>query len=155
MPKKYKTEFVHDLSSPIEYACGGQLLKAKSIQVKCPSFAQMDDLSVLEQEFCKGQMNIVLKLSEMQSKVNMPQQAAQAEKDEDEASLGLVSSLGANGFNLPLAYQKLQLLLTSDKNPAMVDGREKITPLLFEQLSPLDARMLLGKYLANFINFSR
>jgi hypothetical protein len=78
-----------------------------------------------------------------------------SDKTTDEDAEQHIMMLSGNGFKLAPAFSNLRALFTCPRNPALMDGKEPMTELLFEQLTPVDSRILLGKYLLNFLNFSR
>ena len=151
--KKYKEEFSHELISPVEYSHSGSVAKAKILFIKAPCNAQLENLAALEQANNEALFNIAVKMKDAvrgEEKTNVdPDKILNADAERH------IFLLSGNGFKLAPAFGNLKTLLTHRLNPALMDGKEPMTELLFEQLSPVDTRILLGKYLLNFINFSQ
>jgi hypothetical protein len=159
MTKKYRVDFVHELNAPLEYASGGQMQQAKCVVVPCPCNAQHADVAVLEQEYNKALFNGGMRVKDLLGKIPPASgQTAPANPDaqiSDEAAEQQIMMLTANGFDLALGYEKLGKLFTAEKNAVTLDGKEKMTETLFTEMSLPDTRILLGKYLLNFLKFSR
>jgi hypothetical protein len=158
MANKYRVDFVHDFIVPVEYACGGQMCKAIAIQVMSPMNSQLAELSVLEQEHNKALLKVGQNIiAGKQGGATPPVAAAQPQSDNtpNEVVETYIQLLSANGFDMAKGYETIQSLLLADKNPAMIDGKEKITQLLFDSMTPTDTRLILGKYLLNFLTSSR
>lgn len=151
--KKYKENFSHTLVAPVEYATGGATAKAARLFVKAPANAQLTELSMLEEANNAALFNVAVRMKDaVKGEAKPPVPQAEITDEEAEQHVFLLSS---NGFKLAAGFAGLKGILTNPRNPALMDGKEPITDMLFEQLAPVDTRILLGKYLLNFLNFSQ
>ena len=151
--KKYKEEFSHELIMSVEYAHGGATAKAKILFVKAPCNAQLESLAELEQANNEALINVSVKLRDVIK--GHEAQESKSDKITDGDAEQHIFLLSGNGFKIKDGLANLKAILAHQHNPALMDGKEPMTELLFEQLSPVDTRILLGKYLLNFLNFSQ
>jgi len=149
---KYKTQFTHTLISPVDYATGGEAAKAVAVMVPAPCALQITALAQLEQEQAKAMFRAATALKDM---VKKSEEKEPSEDISDADAEGHVQMLAGNGFDLAAGYAQMKTLLAFPRNPAKMDGKEKMTEDLFSMLSVPDMRIMLGKYLLNFLVFSR
>ena len=149
---KHLTEFTHTLLSQFEYAREGQRVQAETLTVYAPSNKILPFTSVLEQEYSRSMISLAHKMRGMEN-----QNEAEVKEDgSDESANQVVLLLGADG-DLQKCYEALRHILISgntDKPACRVDNVQKLTMPIYDGMSPKDTKIILGKYIINFLGFS-
>lgn len=153
---KYKTQYTHNLISPVDYATGGETVSAKSIVVYAPGNMQRAAVSALEQEQAKALFKAAAALRSVERpEIPRTENTEVSEDPTDAEAESHLQFLAGNGFDLAAGYAQLKTLLAFQRNPARMDGKEKMTEDIFECLNLNDVRVLLGKYLLSFLVFAQ
>lgn len=153
--EKYVSEIVHNLIVPFKYHCKGQEIEAKSIIVKAPSNEQLNDVSALDQFQNKGMIGMT-KFAPDREELDQNKKGGKPPKQwneltEEEKISSVLMSVNAGNDSMSKCYAHFKNILETS---ALVDGKEKMTGFLFNKMSPIDTRNLLGKYLVSFLPIS-
>lgn len=156
-----KKEFTHKLIVPFEYIEKGNNVMAETITMKAPSNSVWQYVICLDEAHSKAQRgNIELfggiekiqKLQESQKNVDVKE-----EKESDESmALAIVSNIMAVGESAK-CFEALSKILASGnlENPnATLNNSEKMNKDLFNKLSHNDTKIILGKYILYFLEYS-
>ena len=146
------TEFTHTLISPFEYAREGQKVQAELLTVYAPSNKILPFTSVLEQEYSRSLISLAQKMRGMEN-----QNDAEVNEDGSDTSANQVVLLLGSDGDLQKCYHAFKEILISGNNEkpsCRVDNVQKMTTPIFESMSPKDTKIILGKYIINFLGFS-
>lgn len=159
----YQSEFSYDFTSDVLYARDGKQECAKSLTIKAPTAAVLNDFASLDvmvqkadSALIKEQQNLLLGMS--QEKIDHIQKLAdqfKSQKKEEQKKTGtqLVNELCAGGFDFGSAMRLLISILIESK--AKIDGVSNITNVVIASISMADMKELLGQYIQNFLLQSR
>lgn len=139
---------VHELESPFKYAHKGEELTASFIELRPPTTKNLNECSILKQAVFQslrsaGKGEEVRELSEEDKKA-----AAEESFGSDEIMMILNSS---SEVELSVVLATARELFTGKHGVALVDGEERFTKPLFDEMSFEDLENMTGAYLANFI----
>ncbi len=142
--KEFKKEFKYDLSYFFEYAFNGQTKKANYLIIQAPKMKVACYTSILEREFFKAIENVPKDEGQGQTK----------NKKQDSTSASDYTMLLSAYGDIQKCYEALTKILVDGINESAVckiDGIEKITESLIEELSLTDIKNILGEYYENFL----
>lgn len=140
-----KVEFAFTLNHPIEFSYGGEVQEGNSLTIKCPSNAVLNQLTFIEQQFLKAQIQA--------QKLTPQEEVKPSDTSLDDLQNGgnaMIAILMMGGADVSGCYSSLRQILTSPKM-CYVNGHTELTDALWKRISPYDIRKLLGEYIINFI----
>ena len=138
-----KTEFIHELVHPFEYAFKGETNTASAIKLLAPTSKQMKFTAPLKQQFMRAAHSIQQNNTEQREE---PQQAsAEGELEVDEVLTILFIS--SEDIMKPL----LIALELFKSGVALIDGETKFTTPLFDLMDPDEFQEMVAEYMINFI----
>ena len=149
---EFVTDFRYDLKQPFSYSCGGDQKEATHLIIYAPTNKVMQYISVIEKEYNKAlfelQEKMGDKLEESREKSTVTQ-----DTDSSEMTSMLVSAFGdlMNCYN---ALKKILGYKQGQNGMCYIDGVEPMTEALVESMGVADTKLLLGKYIENFISTS-
>lgn len=152
MSEELKTEFIFELTTPFEYASGGDTPEAKMITLIAPTSKHVEQCAPLSQAWlraCKGHQQ-EQKLSPDELK-----KAKEAVEDDDDVVTGdlIMQMIGmSSDVELAKVIRDASKLFVS--GVAQVDGEVKLSRNLLEQMSYRDLVNMTGDYIANFMQAS-
>lgn len=159
MTSKYKSEFRHDILVPFSYMHGGSIVEggATYLTVKAPSNKNLADVCIIEQEYQSSMLASAEKFSELANKMTDEQRKeSKKENTPEEEADGMLTMMMAGGANVSKCYEALRRILLSgskqDPTTTVDDVQERFTDPMFQEMSPLDTKKLLGLYIVNFFN---
>lgn len=135
------TQVIYELKKPFEYATKGEKVSANFIELTGPTFRQLDKVAPIKQAFMTA-------ITDMSS---VAKNASESTSEEPGTITGAmaVQVLYASKQDVSKVILHAEQLFKS--GAAMVNGEEKLTTPLMEQMSGDDFEGLLGEYIANFI----
>lgn len=150
---KYEEKFVHEITVPFKYHREGNVVEAHSITINAPSNKVIPFTAVLEQEYSSAIISLTDKLNRTGNLT-----------DDNKADLGATNDnalqtvmLLASGGGLQKCYAAFRNILTSGNTEhptCVIDDTVKMTHPVYENMSPMDTKILLGKYIISFLGFS-
>lgn len=149
MTDEIKTEFDFKLSKEIEYHHNGETIKGTFIKLYPPSSKQLKQCTALKQSFFQAMGEI-----EAQFSGKNPEEV-QKVKDKDESISGddvmsILYMSKVDMFKLLLHAKDLFLC----RGVAKIEGEEKLTSPMVDEMSQDDLEKMTGEYLVNFILLS-
>lgn len=161
----YKTSFKHDLEIPVKIASGGKEVEAVSVEVFAPTNQVSADVNVLDSEFHKARKNAVKDSSSAIKDLTVEQietfkklsDSSKEVKEGDAKPLDIVREMimyGADMDRCVLALKNILIAGRKEKPMCLVDV-EKMTTPIFEELSVIDTKSILGLYILSFLDTSR
>lgn len=148
----------YDLKSPFRYTNKGELVEGASfVVIKAPTNKNLEDVSIIEQEYNKALLKAATMFSEMQDKIGEEAKNKKADKEDPNADASsTVMLMQSGGADMSKCYKALQRILVSGTNEDPTcyidDVKERLTTGLFESMSPYDTKIILGLYIQNFFN---
>lgn len=133
-----KDELRYELTQTIKYAHKGDQVEASFVTLNAPSSKNMTECAYLKQAFFRA-------LPKDQGDTESAT-GKEAEIDADAVMMIIAMSPDVDLAKVMISSKKL---LTS--GVALVDGEEKLTVPIADQLSNDDLEKMTGEYLANFI----
>ena len=142
MPNIKKT-MKYELQSPIEYAHKGNMETASFIEISAPTSKNMSECADLKQAFFQA----------------MPKSDNVEKDDKDDKDEGSLDDLDGESIMMLISMSpnvKLKCVLVSaielfSSGIALVDGEEKVTKPILDELTQDDLECMLGEYYLNFI----
>lgn len=160
---EYKTSFTHELKIPIDIASAGKMVRAVSLEVKAPTNQVMSDVNIIDFEFSKARKN-AMKDSSASIKELTPEQietfqrvSKEQVKTEEPNPLDVVKEMVMFGADMDRCMFALQNILTAGnkEKPMCIIDVEKMTKPVFQELSIVDTKTILGLYVISFLDTSR
>lgn len=146
------TEVNYVLTTPFEYAQGGDTPAASFILLKAPTTRHLKECAALEQSFRRAHAALV---KDQEQSLNLNQDQNTSTKDDSKTEteitgddiLGLMSASMDVDFPEVLGVARKLFL-----NPgvAFIEGETQLKQVLMERISLLDLKGMLGTYLVNF-----
>lgn len=139
-----KDEFEFELSRPIAFAHDGRQEEGKLLVLKAPSQRNAKERTKLQQGFFRAISSI-------------KQDSGEAKKTGDNVEIkgsDIVAIMLSSEIDMVAFLEDFRRLITAP-GICLVEGREKLTPALYDVIDPDDIDSLLGEYLGNFILSSR
>jgi hypothetical protein len=159
---KFTESFEYELSYALDYAFDGEMRQGSKLVVFAPSYKIGQYAALIEQEFSKAMFEFSKTLA------NMPQQDGATETQQSTKriestemsaqELQAIITMLFSSADIDKCFVALQKILTfeqSGKAMCLVDGLEKLTVPLMEQLKYVDIKNILALYIENFINTSQ
>jgi hypothetical protein len=156
---KHISEFVFELSKPIEYASGGDVAEGTSLTVYAPNNQVGKYCALIESQYNRALMDFQMKFSHLNNDENRDkakEAASELSEDDQQDTILMMLFSSAEIDKCMVAFQELITFQHGGKYASCrVDGIQHLTKPLYEQLSYRDTKALMGKYIVNFINTSR
>jgi hypothetical protein len=156
-----RKQFTHEFIDELHYAKGGELTIAKTIVVNAPTNKVLAEVSIIEQEFMKAQLNTMKTFRESVGNEtfdkmidNKPKDKKTDKEDDENTAEGVATMLVSGGADLSKCYFALKTILTvkvAPKSFAYVDETEPMTKEMFDDMTPNETKMILGEYISFFI----
>lgn len=161
-----KREMKYELKAPFEYSKSGDFVEAKTITVAAPTNRVLKYVSFIEQEFEKSQIqtlaNVKSALGEQAFAAILENRkfSDKGDPDQDQKIDGetVVKNLMSSGCDIEKCFDHLKQILISgkvEKPNCVIDDIERMTEVIFEDMSTIDTKNLLGEYIINFITASQ
>ena len=148
---KYETQITHNILIPFKYAKEGEFVDAKTITVKAPSNKVLPYLAVIQQEYAKSMFAISEKSKEI------PKEISKTKTNDNSDAEGMIFLMSANS-DMQKVYDNFRKILVEGnaKEPiCVIDNSEKMTMPIYEDISPRDINIILGRYIISFLGFSQ
>lgn len=133
-----ETEFNHTLIRPFRYAFKGEHVEAQFIRLHAPTSRNRKECSLLKQAFFRA----------IKDAPDAPNGRAQADDQKVEGDDVMMLISMSQNVDLDAVLEAARKLFTS--GVAQVDGEEKLTAHLIDQMSLEDLEKMVGDYLAFF-----
>lgn len=144
----YEKSFTHNVVVPFKYHKKGETVECSTITVNAPNNKVLPYTATLEQEHARA----TIKLAEMFGDKERTEQAnVKLSVDEEANQIMLILGSGADLQKCYEAFRNILLSGNTEYPTCLVDGVEKMTQFIYEKMSPQDTKILLGKYLSNFL----
>lgn len=137
------SEVNYELQHPFDYSHKGDMVKAGFIELKAPSFKQMQYVAPIKQSF----MNAMTSIGG-----NFTEEEKQEAKNDTETSIdaqGVMHVLYSSDEDMKKVFLHAEQLFKS--GTALVEGETLLTTPLMEKMRFDDYERLVGTYIANFI----
>ncbi len=152
----------HNLKFPVSVSVNGDVIEAQSIEIFAPTNKFFKYTNIMDTEFNISKSNAMKNLMGMIS----PEKLEELQKvdrknvkntEEEYTPNSLIAEMLQNGANIEKCFDALKTILTSntvDKTMCLIDT-VKMKPDHFDELSVIDTKEILGKYMINFLGISR
>jgi hypothetical protein len=158
---KFTESFEYNLSYALDYSVDGNLVQGSKLVIMAPSSRISQHASLIEQEFNRAIFEIQTKIGNTMTDAQR-EKAAEAQKTApeptDEEQTQATLSMLFSSANIDKCFIALKLILTHEwagKAMCLVDGVEKLTQPLFDDLKYADLKNLLALYIENFLATSQ
>jgi len=155
---EYKEDFEHEFLKPFKYASGGDEVLSQKIVIPAPSNRLLEQISTIEKEYRKSELKMVESFKNVigeEAFANLMKEREDQDKSKDQDSEmtpnAVISSMMGGGSNMVKCFSALKIILKK----SIVDGETKMTPSMFDDMSPIDTKEILGKYIINFLVISQ
>lgn len=153
---KMNKEFTHQLLESFRYSHSGEFHEAEIIKVTAPkSTGFYENLQFLDALCNRAEMRSMKNIAGLLKELDLSEEqktqaeAQNQERTEDEKAFDAYNQT-LSGLELD-EIKKLNIaILELLKKSATIDGVEKFTSDMWEEISLEDKRLIIGKYLANF-----
>lgn len=156
--QKYIDKFNYTLVQPFTYASNGEMKTAGSLTIYAPNNKVGQWASNIEGEFKRSTLDFQMKLSEKLSETIKEESAnKRVEEVSDEDKMDTMMLMLFNSGNVDKCMMSLEKILTykSGSNAmCLVDDVEPMTSPLFQEISYLDSKNIMAKYVENFLSTS-
>lgn len=155
-------EFTYSVKYGFQYADGGDMVAAQSITVIAPNNTVARHVYVIEQQLNKSQMSLLSTLKDTVGEdafqERIEKKSSPDEKSKREDADMVVQSLFAGNADIEAvmtAFEKILLSGSPERPTCVIDGKVKMTGVIFKEMTPGDTKRLLGEYIVNFISASQ
>lgn len=157
---KFKDNFVYEFEGELSYIKNGEPQKATFLNIKAPTNKDINEVMIIEQEYQKAELGVLSMLTNSIGKDsvnNLIENRGQYEEKSENKDINresiLTQMLSGNADMIKCIDSLKKILLKgSHKSPvAIIDDTEKLTNLIYEDMSPHDTKNLLAEYILNFI----
>lgn len=144
MKKDLITQIQYLLDTPVKYAKDGKMEEGIDLIIKAPSPKNLFDVTIIEQQFYQA----MLKANE--SFAGLAEKAKNVQKDEKTVSdgSGVFMILLTGNANIETCFNSLERILLA--GGCSVEG-ERVTKIMWDEISIKDKKNILGLYVENFI----
>jgi hypothetical protein len=151
--QEYMEKITHTLIKSFNYAYSGEQVSATSITIKAPSNNIMQHVGILEQEVASSFMNLKDKLKDEIEESKKNEDGKQQEDTNESAIqiLLMITGTGANLVKCMLAFREILCAGNTTSPICLIDEQEKMIKPIFDKMSTLDTKIMLGRYITNFI----
>lgn len=132
-----------DLSKPLSYAHKGNMQEGTFVELKAPTFKQLENFLPVKQAFISAVTSID------SSKTMEDDNAADKEEDVKITGAQALAVMMQSSCDMTKIYLYCAELFKS--GAALLDGEQKLTVSLIEAMDLADFDKLVGDYIANFI----
>ena len=133
-----KTEKTYTLQSSVEYANGGEMQEGKFINLKAPTSKNLKECAFLRQAFFRA-------LPDGDGSENDTQDKGDSQID----GQSIMTMIMMSDVDISPVLLTARELFTCGL--AMIDGEQKLTKPLMDEISMTDLEAMTGEYIANFI----
>lgn len=137
-----KDSFDYELKSQITYHHKGNVETAQMVRFMSPTSKTLKLCSDLKQQFFRA-----MPQADPNNKDEIPKDADEVELDGDSVMMMISTSKEVSLADVLITAQKLFM----NKEVALLDGEERITQSISEQISNDELEEMTGQYMANFI----
>jgi hypothetical protein len=150
---KFKKEFEYILSESFKYSHEGQHLDAKRLLLRAPSAKYLELIGEIQGMY----MSAMIKISGMinsskreKDNTNQEDTSKKSKDDDGSTTFGLVLS-GMNGEEIKKFNQSFIKLFTTE-DICLIDGKEKMTDSLLQEMHYKEVQNIMGEYIKNFLS---
>jgi chlorite dismutase len=156
---EYKKSFTYTLKQPVGVSVNGKVIEAQSVEVFAPIHFVFKDVNVIDVEYHKSRNEAIKQASEALKHISKEQidiiKAASEEKTEIKPET-IISEMIRNGADLNKCLIALKNILTATlQKPMCFIDIVPIPSSVFDNLSVVDTKALLGLYIINFLDISQ
>lgn len=158
---KFTESFEYELSYALDYAMDGEMRQGSKLVIFAPNYKIGQYAALIEQEFSKAMFEFSKTMAAMNPGTPDVQQAPPPKSESNEMSaqeLQAIITMLFSSADIDKCFVALQKILTFEqagKAMCLVDGLEKLTMPLMEQLKYVDVKNILAMYIENFISTSQ
>jgi len=139
----YKSEFVFQLSNPLEYHEKGQIEFANELTLKAPSNRQRHQSAKLKQGFFRAIKSMADNTGRVETNADKS-----GEKEEELTGESVIEIIMMSSVDLVDYQESFRELILNDVCYAK---EQKLTAPMYDKLSDNDTEKLMGEYIANFL----
>lgn len=154
----YKTEFSVKLENGIEYMCDSQKKTMRTITVKVPTSKLLSDAQVIEAQVrraerlkVKDSQQMLTTMSEEKIKFMQAEAKKAEKKDEVVDPIDIVNDFIGYELSLSTCSEALKNIMLSPFAKALADGAVPFTDAMYDDMSIIDMKKVLGEYINTFL----
>jgi ribosomal protein L3 len=161
MSEKNVKSISHNLKFPVSVSVDGDIIEAQSVEIFAPNNKVYKEVNIIDVEFNKSRSNAIQKSMDMvkdmsESKIEQLKKMQSSEKEKTPEPSEIISEMIQNGADMNKCFDALKEILTKQTTKAscLIDT----VPMKkehFDELSVIDTKEILGKYIINFLGISR
>lgn len=157
-----KKSFSYTLEYPINVDIAGRATDVLSLEVFAPTNQVFSDVNIIDVEYQRARKLALAESTEALKDINpealkLIEESSKNIKDEERNPLDIVSLMVSNGSDMGKCnFSLCNILCAGNKEkPMCLVDVVKMTRPIYDSLSILDIKRILGLYIINFLDYSR
>ena len=163
MSKEYLKSFDYELKQPVNIDVQGKAVDVYSLKIFAPNNQVWTDVNKLDVEFSKARRGAMKESSESLRHLSPAQLKSiskrddKEEKKEEPKPFEVIQDMITFGSDMNTCYMALKDILSAGniEKPMCLIDNEKMTATIFNMLSNMDTKEILGRYILNFLDFNQ
>lgn len=154
-----ETKFVYEFCDEVKYFKDGKESVAQTLTVFAPNNKVLNETTIIENELNRSQMKAleIMRNSFGSEQYDKMVKDKPEEKNKDkqiQTPDQIIITMSTGGADLMRCYNALKHILclkVDGKTFCVLDDTEKMTSNIFDDMTPKDTKIILGKYILTFL----